>query len=105
MLGLLVLGLLAGATMSSGPIWGIFVVVFGSIVGLPFAIAVAVIAYGFALHIVRRPVLWSVGVWALVNVVWVAFFAIDMSGLVLGASTAGAVIFYAWGLRPFRLHD
>lgn len=104
MLGLLVLGLLAGATTNGGTLWGVFVVVFGSIVGLPFAIGVAAVAYWFAPHILHRPILWSIGVWALVNAVWAAFFAKDMAGHVMGASTAAAVIFYAWGLKPFRQH-
>jgi hypothetical protein len=101
-LGLLVLGLLAGATTKGGTLWGVFVVVFGSIVGLPFAIGVAAIAYWFAPHILRRPILWSIGVWALVNAAWAAFFAQDMASHVLAASTAAVVIFYAWGLKPFR---
>ena len=75
MLGLLALGLMAGATTNGGSIWGLFIVFLGFFVGLPFAIGVAVVAYGFAPQILRRPILWSIGVWALVNALWAAFFA------------------------------
>jgi hypothetical protein len=100
-LGLIVFGVANGYMHDGGP-GGFLIIIFGFFVGLPFAIGAAAIAYWLAPVVVKHPLLSSLGVWGLINAIWFGFFDEKMAGLVLGASAAATIIFYFWGLMPFR---
>jgi len=100
LLGLIIFGVVDGYVHDNGP--GFLIIIFGFFVGLPFAIGAAAIAYWLAPVVIRHPFLSSLGVWGLINAIWFGFFDESMASLVFGASAAATIVFYLWGLMPFR---